>query len=82
MGCVGPAQRRAPSAERVLIGEKPGEALFAKAADAISTAAPGIQFIDCAPRDGLHGSSEYKTDMAKLLIRRTLACALKEAMSK
>ncbi len=30
MGCVGPTHLRAPSAERVLVGQKPGDALFAR----------------------------------------------------
>jgi CO/xanthine dehydrogenase FAD-binding subunit len=80
MGCVGPTHRRASSAENVLAGEKPSEPLFARAADAIVACAPGVTSMDCTPIDDFRGSSEYKIDMAKLLIRRTLAAACSQAM--
>jgi carbon-monoxide dehydrogenase medium subunit len=80
LGCVGPTPRRAHTAEGVLTGEKPSEALFARAADAIVACAPGTSSMDCMPIDDFRGSAEYKTDMAKLLIRRTLAAAWKEAI--
>lgn len=80
MGCVGPTHLRAPSAEKVLIGENPSEALFARAADAIVACAPGVASMDCTPIDDFRGSSEYKIDMTKVLIRRTLVAACKEAV--
>jgi carbon-monoxide dehydrogenase medium subunit len=82
MGCVGPTHRRARSAEDVLAGEKPSEPLFVRAADAIVACAPGVTSMDCTPIDDFRGSSEYKIDMAKLLIRRTLAAACSEAMKQ
>ena len=80
MGCVGPTHLRAPSAEKTLVGENPSEALFARAADAIVACVPGVRSMDCTPIDDFRGSSEYKMDMVKVLIRRTLAAAYKEAV--
>ncbi|MGA3113069.1 MAG: xanthine dehydrogenase family protein subunit M [Syntrophobacteraceae bacterium] len=80
MGCVGPTPLRAPSAEKVLIGENPSETLFARAADAVVACVPGAASMDCTPIDDFRGSSEYKRDMVKVLIRRTLLAALKEAI--
>ncbi len=71
MGCVGPTHLRAPSAEKVLIGEKPSEALFEKAGDA----AMG----DCTPIDDFRGSAQYKNAMVGVLTKRTLGIAFKEA---
>lgn len=82
MGCVGPTHRRAVTAEKTLLGENPSEALYARAADAIAVCVAGAETMDCIPIDDFRGSSEYKTDMAKLLIRRTLAAACDEAMKK
>ena len=82
MGCVGPTHRRAPSAEKILLGENPSEALFARAADAIVACVPGLSRWTAYPIDDFRGSSEYKTDMAKLLIRRTLAAAYNKAMKQ
>ncbi|MFZ0929313.1 MAG: xanthine dehydrogenase family protein subunit M [Syntrophobacteraceae bacterium] len=80
MGCVGPTPLRAPSAEKVLIGENASETLFARAADAVTACVPGAASMDCTPIDDFRGSSEYKRDMVKVLIRRTLVAALKEAI--
>jgi carbon-monoxide dehydrogenase medium subunit len=65
---------RAPSAEKLLIGEKPTEAIFAKAGEAAMK--------DCSPRGFAESraSSEYKRDMVKVLTNRTLGIAYKEAM--
>jgi carbon-monoxide dehydrogenase medium subunit len=73
MGCVGPTPLRASSAERLLVGEKPTEALFAKAAEAaIETASPrGAAYS--------RASAKYKKEMVGVLTRRTLGIALKEA---
>ena len=74
IGCVGPTHIRAVSAEKLLIGEKPTEAIFAKAGEAAMK--------DCAPR-GLaesRGSAEYKRDMVRELTNRTLSNAYKDAM--
>jgi carbon-monoxide dehydrogenase medium subunit len=82
MGCVGPTHRRAPTAEKVLLGENPSMALFARAADAIVVCTPESVSMDCIPIDDFRGTAEYKTDIAKLLIRRTLSEACSEAMKQ
>ena len=72
MGCVGPTPRRAVLAEKALVGERPGEPLFARAAEAARE--------DCTPIDDFRGSADYKKDMVRALTRRTLAAALEEAL--
>ncbi len=76
MGCVGPTCKRAISAEKLLIGEKPGEAIFTKAGEAAMR--------DCSPRGSAESraSAEYKKDMVGVLTRRTLSEALKAAMEQ
>jgi CO/xanthine dehydrogenase FAD-binding subunit len=76
MGCVGPTCIRAHSAEKLLIGEKPGTAIFTKAGEAAMR--------DCSPRGAAESraSAEYKKDMVGVLTRRTLSEALKEAMGQ
>jgi len=69
MGCVGPTHLRARSAEKMLMGEKPSEALFVKAGEA----AMG----DCSPIDDFRGSAEYKKAMVGVLTKRTLGIAWK-----
>ncbi len=73
LGCVGPTCIRAISAEKLLIGEKPGMAIFSKAGEAAMR--------DCSPRGSSvsRASAEYKKDMVGVLTRRTLSEALKEA---
>lgn len=71
LGCVGPIHLRAPAAERLLVGEKPDEALFKKAAEAAKT--------DCLPITDFRGTGEYKRAMVGVLTQRTLAIALDEA---
>lgn len=71
MGCVGPVHLRAPSAEKLLVDEKPGDALFAKAGDAAME--------DCTPIDDFRGSAEYKKAMVGVLTKRTLGIAYEEA---
>ena len=74
LGSVGPTPLRSPSAEAVLIGQKPTEALFELAADAARR--------DCSPILDFRGSAEYRRDMVGVLTRRTLAMALSEARSR
>ena len=74
MGCVGPTHLRAPSAEGVLVGEKPSEALFARAAEAATR--------DCRPILDFRGSAEYRQAMVGVLTRRTLAMALKQILDR
>jgi carbon-monoxide dehydrogenase medium subunit len=73
MGSVGPTPLRAPSAEKILLGEKPNEALFARAGEAAQN--------DCTPILDFRGSAEYRRAMVGVLTRRTLAIALKEAQA-
>lgn len=74
MGCVGPTHLRAPSAEKVLLGQKPGEALFAAAGEAATE--------DCRPILDFRGSAEYRRAMVGVLTRRTLAIAHKEILDR
>ncbi len=74
MGCVGPTHLRAPSAEKLLIGEKPSEDLFARAGEAAKQ--------DCTPIDDFRGSAAYKKDMVGVLTKRSLAAALQEATNR
>jgi len=74
LGSVGPTPLRSPSAEAVLIGQKPTDAIFELAADAARR--------DCSPILDFRGSAEYRRDMVAVLTRRTLAMALSEARSR
>jgi carbon-monoxide dehydrogenase medium subunit len=71
MGSVAPVPIRAPSAERVLIGEKPSETLFEKAGEAAAG--------DSKPITDFRASAEYKRQMIKVLTKRALNQALEEA---
>lgn len=71
LGAVAPAPIRAPSSEQVLMGEKPGESLFAKAGEAASA--------DSQPIDDFRGSAEYRRAMVEVLTKRTLNMALNNA---
>jgi carbon-monoxide dehydrogenase medium subunit len=74
LGSVGPTPLRSPSAEKVLVGEKPGERLFEAAAQAATR--------DCTPILDFRGSAEYRRAMVAVLTRRTLSMALSEARSR
>jgi len=71
LGAVAPVPMRSPSAEQVLMGEKPTEALFIKAGEAAAR--------DSKPIDDFRGSAEYRKAMVEVLTRRTLDEALKVA---
>jgi carbon-monoxide dehydrogenase medium subunit len=71
MGAVGPTPLRAPSAEQILLGERPSPALFEKAAEAASR--------DARPIDDFRGSADYRREMVRILTRRSLETALKRA---
>jgi len=73
MGCVGPTHLRAPSAEKILMGEKPGQDLFEKAGEAARN--------DCTPILDFRGSAEYRRAMVGVLTKRTLEIAHKEMRS-
>jgi CO/xanthine dehydrogenase FAD-binding subunit len=74
LGAVGPTPLRSLKAEALLVGEKPGERLFAQAAEAATH--------DCTPILDFRGSAEYRRAMVGVLTRRTLALALTEARSR
>jgi carbon-monoxide dehydrogenase medium subunit len=69
LGAVAPTPIRARSAEEILKGEKPGRALFEKAAQAAAQ--------DARPIDDFRGSAAYRRDMVVVLTRRTLETAFK-----
>lgn len=68
LGAVAPIPLRAVSAEHTLIGEKPGEALFARAGGAAAK--------DSKPIDDFRGSADYRRAMVEVLTRRALSMAL------
>jgi len=76
MGCVGPTPVRAASAEKLLVGETPTDALFAKAGEAAGK--------ECKPRGFAESraSAEYKKDMVAALTEKTLAVAHRQAMEQ
>jgi carbon-monoxide dehydrogenase medium subunit len=71
LGAVAPTPMRALSAEKLLLGEKPSEALFARAGEAAAK--------DCRAIDDFRGTAEYRRAMVAVFTKRTLATALKEA---
>jgi len=71
MGAVGPVPLRARSAESILVGEKPGAALFAEAGKAAASK-------DSSPIDDFRGSAEYRRDMVKILTERALKKAVND----
>lgn len=73
LGAVAPAAVRATEAEAVLIGQPPGETLFAKAGDLAQQAA--------APIDDMRGTVEYRKHLCGVLTRRTLAKAVERAQA-
>lgn len=69
---VGPKPLRARDAEETLIGEEPGERLFAQAGQKASA--------DVAePPSDVHASAEYRRHLAQVLTRRALAEAAARA---
>ncbi|WP_028321339.1 FAD binding domain-containing protein [Desulfatiglans anilini] len=74
LGSVAPTPIRAPSAENALIGEKPSDALFEKAANAASG--------DSRPIDDFRGSAAYRRAMVGVLTKRALDAALKDARAR
>jgi CO/xanthine dehydrogenase FAD-binding subunit len=71
LGAVGPTPIRALTAEKRLIGQKPGDELFSKAGDDASD--------DSKPIDDFRGSAEYRMDMVKVLTKKALIEALNNA---
>ena len=68
LGAVAPVPIRSPSAEKILKGELPGEALFISAGEAASK--------DSKPIDDFRASAAYRRDMVKVLTKRALYAAL------
>jgi carbon-monoxide dehydrogenase medium subunit len=73
LGAVAPVPMRAHSAEQVLLGERPTEALFSRAGEAAAQ--------DSRPIDDFRASAEYRKDMVEILTGRVLEIAYKEAKS-
>lgn len=73
LGSVGPTPLRASTAEKLLVGQIPTDALFDRAGDAATR--------DCSPILDFRGSAQYRRDMVGVLTRRTLSMALSEARS-
>lgn len=71
IGGVSPVPRRAAEAEAVLLDQRPGEDVFASAADEAGRAAD--------PVDDIYGSSEYKRHLVGVLTRRALNAAAVQA---
>lgn len=71
MGAVGPTPLRAPSAEKILLGQRPSPALLEEAAEAASK--------DARPIDDFRGSADYRREMIRVLTRRSIETALKRA---
>jgi carbon-monoxide dehydrogenase medium subunit len=72
LGAVAPTPVRAPSAENALVGEKPSEKLFERAA--------GEAVKDCKPITDFRGSAEYRKAMVEVLTKRALKQAFDEAL--
>jgi carbon-monoxide dehydrogenase medium subunit len=70
LGAVAPTLVRASSAEKILMGEKPGAKLFSEAGRAAVR--------DCNPIDDLRGSAKYRRDMIQVMTHRTLHTILEE----
>jgi carbon-monoxide dehydrogenase medium subunit len=64
---VAPTNLKATEAEQALVGEEPGDELFAEAADLAARAA--------SPRSDVRGSADYKRDVVRVFVRRGLARA-------
>ncbi len=74
LSSVAPTAIHAVSAEKILIGEKPTDALLEKAARLAGK--------DCSPITDIRGGAEYRCAMVEILTKRTLSAALKEAQGK
>ena len=68
LGSVASTPVAAPEAVAILTGAAPSEALFAAAADAAMQAAD--------PAGDIHGSAEYRRDLAGAMLRRALRDAV------
>ncbi|OPX98895.1 MAG: Carbon monoxide dehydrogenase medium chain [Syntrophorhabdus sp. PtaB.Bin047] len=71
LSAVAPTAIHAVSAEKTLMGQRPSEELFAKAAS--------LAVGDCSPITDIRGGAEYRRDMVNTLVKRTLLKALSDA---
>jgi len=71
---VGSKNIKATDAERLLVGEPPGEELFAAAAELAAAAAE--------PRTDVRGTADFKRSVVRTYVRRGLADAAAQAKSK
>lgn len=74
LGSVAPVPLRARNAEKMLIGQKPGEVLFTKAGDAAAK--------ESKPIDDFRGSAQYRRNMVTVLTKRALNMAFGEAKAR
>ena len=74
MGSVGPTPLISVSAEKILLGKNPSEALFLAAGEAAA--------MDSKPIDDFRASADYKRAMVKELTRRALAKAYERAQTE
>jgi carbon-monoxide dehydrogenase medium subunit len=74
LGAVAPAPIRALSAEKNLVGERPDENLFSKAAESAVA--------DTQPIDDFRASADYRRAMVAVMTKRALAKAYEEARAK
>jgi len=71
LSSVAPTAIHAVSAEKALMGQRPSEDLFAKAAS--------LAVGDSSPITDMRGGAEYRRDMVNTLVKRTLLRAFKDA---
>lgn len=71
---VGPTPMRAPSVEEALLGQRVSDALIASASSLVKG--------DIDPPSDVHASSEYRRQVAVVLVERTLKEALRRAGGK
>ena len=76
VGCVGPRPQRAPEAEQRLRGWSPADVV--RHAGELAT----LVARDVEPTGDLHGSAEYKTDMTRVFVKRTLLVAAARAAGR
>lgn len=74
LSAVAPQAIHAVSAEKILINEKPTEKLIEKAAT--------LAMQDCRPITDIRGGAEYRKEIVKVLVKRTLMNAVKEVNRK
>lgn len=74
LGSVAPVPMRAKNTEKILRGEKPGAALFAKAGEAAAK--------ESKPIDDFRGSAWYRREMVAELTKRALNMAFDEARAR